>query len=253
MKLNLKLLLAVAVATVVLATTSACSSDPVKPEDETKNKLHDDPVKARLTFETVAYDSTTKTYQRQNFAGTTAKQVVEFAIVGGQWSRLGDTVRVLQHTAQVPVSYLLHIDYYDAQGQPMNYQFVTNGQDVIHQHFFMPENVYISGVRKAELRRTGALYHYDYLDTTPYDREPGLSGVQMIGGVNPIGFRGVLQFTQADAKYDMFVWLLHALNTQRGKYLNDARTELAPYYRFTQAQLAGGSWDIQMPVPVRVQ
>lgn len=241
-----------ALAVLCLGLTASCGSDPVAPVDERLQKLHGDPASARLTFETVAYDSTTQTYTRQAFAGATPKQVVEYKLANGQWSLIGDTVRVLPHTADASVSYVLHIDYFDAHGRAMNEQFVTNGQDIIHQHFFMPEDVQVNGQAQFDLRRTGALYRYTYLDTKPHDREPGASGVAVIGQTNPIGFRGVLQFTQANARYRIFVWLLHSLNTQRGKYLNDDRTQVAPYYRFTNAQLAGGAWDIQMPIPVRV-
>ena len=37
--------------------------------------------------------------------------------------------------------YLMFIYYYNAKGELMNNQFVENGQENIHQHFFTPENI----------------------------------------------------------------------------------------------------------------
>lgn len=232
-----------------LLAMTACGNDPVTPTDETKNKLHGDPVTARLTFESVAYDSTTHTYTRQVFGVSPAKQVVNFAIREGEWKP--DNVQPLSMLAyrdELPVSYLLHIDYFDAHGQSMNYQFIENGQDMIHQHFFMAEAVAIAGLARPDLRRTNKLYRYTYLDTTPFAHEPGSTHTMITGNTNPIGFRGLLQFTQPKATLSLNIWLLHALNTQRGKYLDDTHTITAPYYRFTPSQAAGGVWDIKMPV-----
>lgn len=35
----------------------------------------------------------------------------------------------------------MFIYYYNSKGELMNNQFIENGQDKIHQHFFTPENV----------------------------------------------------------------------------------------------------------------
>ena len=35
----------------------------------------------------------------------------------------------------------MFIYYYNSKGELMNNQFIGNGQDKIHQHFFTPENV----------------------------------------------------------------------------------------------------------------
>lgn len=236
-----------------LMALAACGNDPMPPSDETKNKLHGDPVTASLTFESVAYDTASHTYIRRAFGTAPAKQVVHFAIRGGEW-RPDNTapLRLLAYRDTLPVSYLLHVDYFDAQGQTMTYQFIHNGQDVIHQHFFMAEAVTLAGTARPDLHRSDKLYRYTYLDTTPFANEPGTPSTAITGPRNPIGFRGVLQFTQPAATLTMNVWLLHALNTQRGKYLDDARTLTAPYHRFTPAQAAGGVWDIKMPVDLAV-
>ena len=54
----------------------------------------------------------------------------------------------------------------------MNGQFVENGQENIHQHFFTPENVRptFDGKPEADDNDPEALVDYLYVDTTPWDR-----------------------------------------------------------------------------------
>ena len=68
--------------------------------------------------------------------------------------------------------YLLLIKYYNAQGKLINEQFVNNGQDAIHQHFFTVENVkeLMSGKDVNQKPNTPDYIDYKYTDTTPWDK-----------------------------------------------------------------------------------
>lgn len=54
-----------------------------------------------------------------------------------------------------PPVYLMFIYYYNAKGELMNNQFIQNGQENIHQHFFIPKNIKSTFDGQSETRIIG--------------------------------------------------------------------------------------------------
>ena len=91
----------------------------------------------------------------------------------------------------------MFIYYYNSKGELMNNQFIENGQDKIHQHFFTPENVKnppLTGSRKLMTMIRKKLVDYLYVDTTPWDKTRHDKEAEITGGSNPVGLKGVIRF-----------------------------------------------------------
>lgn len=140
---------------------NSCSKDPVIPEDETQNRLHEDPTK--VTVRLVECHLHADWYKIQKVGGlhqnpeSPAKrmkriQEVTYELKVGQGWPLAEGSQsklYVQKNGEYKTGndftpgpvYLMFLYYYNTKGELMNNQFVENGQDNIHQHFFTPENV----------------------------------------------------------------------------------------------------------------
>ena len=100
--------------------------------------------------------------------------------------------------------YLMFIYYYNSKGELMNGQFVENGQENIHQHFFTPENVRptFDGKPEADDNDPEALVDYLYVDTTPWDKTKHDNEAEITGGTNPVGLKGVIRDRFLQAEHD---------------------------------------------------
>ena len=120
----------------------------------------------------------------------------------------------------VPV-YTLAIKYYNNKGELMNYQFLTNGQDAIHQHFFqLPKNnpVIVNGKEDSTLKAEN-LIDYLYADTDFKD------------------------------DYTLRVELFHGYIGKK-----DPRTQaFSPFYHPSPLMIQTGTWDVQVNIPIEVK
>lgn len=230
----------------LIGAVTACNSDPVSPIDERQNKDHGDPAKVVLTLRqgTLSADKVFVPGDAQQ------TQVITYALQEGKGWRPAEGSasgwKVL--TDRKGAAYELRIRYYDYAGEDITSQFVTNGQDLIHQHFFIPQTVLsATGDTLRNEARSARPYSYVYLDTTPWDGTFGEAGVKLIGDTNPIGLKGVFRF-HAPRTIDMTIRLMHA---HKSKFTKSGET--SPYYAPTAGQLLNESWDIQMTLPVIVE
>ena len=230
----------------LIGVITACSSDPVTPIDERKNKDHGDPAKVVLTL----------TQGKLSIANTfvpdadKSAQVITYALQEGKgWQPAeGSAEGWKVSTDKEGAAYQLTIRYYDYSGADITSQFVSNGQDRIHQHFFIPQNVRTTnGTPLPNEERSDRPYSYLYLDTTPWDGAMGDADVKLIGPDNPIGMKGVFQF-HAPRNIMMNIRLMHA---HESKFTKSGKP--SPYYAPTPGQLLNESWDLQMTIPVNVQ
>ncbi len=101
--------------------------------------------------------------------------------------------------------YLMFIYYYNSKGELMNGQFVENGQENIHQHFFTPENVRptFDGKPEADDNDPEALVDYLYVDTTPWDKTKHDNEAEITGSTNPVGLKGVIRFLKDRKEFDL--------------------------------------------------
>lgn len=231
---------------VVLLGLMAVSCDPVKPVDETQNKLHEDPKRAELILTKGRLNA-----DRTFAPDANAEQKVVFEIIPGKGWTIVDSssegFRVQVMPKEGADVYFLRIKYYSPSGALMNHQFIENGQDNIHQHFFSAYNVTDgSGVvlSKAEAK-TPNLFVYEYLDTTPWDRELGSAGVTLNGQDNYLGFKGAFRFFQPDRKYSLRLRLMHSIV---GK--NDKGT--STYYDPPVYHKSTAHWDVDTNIPIVV-
>ncbi len=256
-----------------LATFGSCSKDDlskgVKPQasvDERKSKAHGDPVKAELTLysghlhgiqgfhqnadiEGLKYmkrvqtmvlkympkgkdahgrDVYSWTVSQEN--GSTDKFRVEYGTYSGKDTDHPDQPLISKYN----LVYGLLIRYFDANDKDITHEFVTNGQENIHQHFFIPDkeikpwftnvtwnspeviakeapyNTLIAQrYNQGEMHLGNKLeveewkpFYYFYSDTDPWDKSYKASitdgdvntNVKFIGFNNPTGFKGWFGF-----------------------------------------------------------
>jgi len=144
-------------------------------------------------------------------------------------------------------AYELRIRYFDLAGEDITRQFIDNGQDKIHQHFFIPDAVFTpDSVARPDEQRSDRVYHYTYADTTPWYDELSTPGTKLTGDVNPIGFKGIFQFKEARDLH-IYIRLMHA----RISKFNKRDHRLSPFYAPTPGQLQEDAWDIAMRFPVK--
>lgn len=250
---------------------TACDNKVDTPVNENDHKLHEDPTKVTVqlvqghmhaNWRTV--DTNGGFHQDSESGAKYLKRIQEITYEvkpGTGWTLAKGSadkfyvVKAHDYSTEVdfenpaPV-YLLFIKYYNAKGELINEQFVKNGQDAIHQHFFTVENQkeMMSGKTIAGTQNTTDYIDYKYADTTPWDKTQHFDGAQLTGKTNPIGFKGVMKFLKDDVTMDLRIRLYHGY---KGK--KDPKTgEFSPYYRFSPAQLQLGTWDINFTIPVVV-
>ncbi len=272
MKKLLSTLKQVAYATLtvgLLLSAGACSKDDLEKKvtpkgstDERKSKAHGDPVKAVLTLYRGHLHGIKGFHQDPDIAGVkhlkaTQTIVCKYEKTGEQdahkrdiyaW-RLSrengatDKLRVLfgnykgqdydyPEVCTYTAVYGMTIRYFDANDQDITHQFVTKGQENIHQHFFIPKNIqpfynqitwdspevkdlvepYDAIIAKRYNKKLAPqgdnpvpleswkLFYYFYSDTNPWDRSYQAnvskqnSDVQFVGFDNPTGFKGWFGF-----------------------------------------------------------
>ena len=226
---------------------TACSLDPEAPVDERRSKDHGDPTRVVLTLRHGAWDGTNFTPETGETADT-REQPITYALqpeLG--WAPLSGTPAgfVVRRAEGTQHAYELRIRYFDISGEDITRQFVDNGQDKIHQHFFIPDAVYTpDSTARPDEARSNRVYTYTYADTTPWYDELSTPGTRLTGDVNPIGFKGVLQFKEAR---DLHIRLMHA----RVSKFNKRDHSLSPFYAPTPGQLQEDAWDIAMRFPVQ--
>ncbi len=249
---------------------SSCSKDPVHPTDETKNKLHEDP--AKITIQLVECHLHADWYEIQKVGGphqnpeSPAKylkriQTMSYELKAGTgWglSKGSQDKFYVQKNGEytngknftpAPV-YLMFINYYNSKGELMNNQFVENGQEIIHQHFFTPINVKptFDGIAEADDDMPERMIDYLYVDTTPWNKTKHGDGAEITGADNPLGFKGVIRFLKERKQFDLKIRLYHGykakINPQTGKH--------DPFYKPSGTLIQNGTWDININIPVVV-
>lgn len=233
----------------LLPLTALFACEPEKPADETLNKLHGDPAEATITLQEGKYTSDSV------FVASGTLQKVTYRLQTGMgWAPIAgsDTAFTVQSGSNPEVlAYELRISYKNAQNEDITSQFILDGQDNIHQHFFIPKQITNTADKSASsISATDALL-YRYMDTTPWNGTYGTSGVSLTGKTSPLGFKGMAYFPTAGIHYNLNIELLHALES---KYKYDRNTEkLSPYYKPSSYHRAVSHWDVKMTIPVYVK
>lgn len=164
--------------------------------------------------------------------------------------------------------YSLVIKYYNAKGEDITYQFVTKGQENIHQHFFIPVDNSIKtwdATDKEELMtnlpkdENGVtdLFKYWYMDTDPHDKLASDDEAKFIK--DPRGFKGILQFNPFKPvaegvvpetySCDIQVKLMHSLTNKKDPKKTFSKTETpSPYNKPSTAQLQVDVWDLDTKI-----
>ena len=157
MKRNvLKSALTLLCAALFAVSFSACSNDPDTPVNENDKKLHEDPAKVTIELvECHMHGSWNKIetnggpHQNPESKAKYLKRIQEitYEVKPGKGWTLAEGSRDKFYVIKAedygkpgdpnpaPI-YLMFIKYYNNKGELMNNQFVENGQDAIHQHFF---------------------------------------------------------------------------------------------------------------------
>lgn len=209
----------------LLATLFVFSCSPAAPKqavDETKHKKHDDPsaVVFRLTKANLANPE--KWNDSPTLKDVTlTDEVQEMHLSLTRKGFLADGEKGLKEwkvksTVTEPNTvYLLEIFYKDAQDKLMNGQFIENGQDLIHQHFFRRYAEYVSpedGIKRVyPVPNADELgFDYRYADVSPWNKPYTDPASMFTGNTNPMGFKGLIRFTEEDIRFHITILLMHA-------------------------------------------
>ncbi len=226
----------------------SCSpKEPKKPTDETKNKLHEDPFKAEVSLQAGTLKANVSFNQAtlldfQPIADS--KQTITWETSKEKGWHIKDgslqAFQVVNQSKAKDLLYLLRIVYYNAKGEVMNEQFVKNGQDKIHQHFF---SIYKN--HKLIHKKTLIPYDYTYQDTKVWNDDKS----EALGAKNPIGLKGFIRFKPKAKSLSLAIELVHAFSS---KYEKDGSVN--PFY-FSGKRLRGseGTFDISIRVPFLIE
>ena len=230
----------------------SCNSTVREPVDERKSKDHGDPISVLLTLTPGTLVNQVFTPQLNPTMPQRSRQTIEYSLQKeiGWAPKAGSNAgfEVYQASEDPTQVYRLDIRYYDLEHKDITYQFVENGQDKIHQHFFTAENVKTTdGTLEHKEVRSNAVFDYVYGDTDPWSQEMGNNGVRWIGKDNPIGFKGYFRFKQA-RNFEINTRLMHA---RISKYSRRDHT-VSPFYAPTPGQRSEDAWDVTMRFPVSV-
>ncbi len=254
----------------LVLSLNSCSKDPVIPEDETKNKLHEDPAKmtvrlveCHLHADWNEIQKAGGPHQNPESPARYMKRVQEITYelkTGSGWTlaegsqgkfyvQKNGEYKNGNNFTPAPV-YLMFIYYYNSKGELMNGQFVENGQENIHQHFFTPENVRptFDGKPEADDNDPEALVDYLYVDTTPWDKTKHDNEAEITGGTNPVGLKGVIRFLKDRKEFDLKLRLYHGYNSKKNPQTNG----FDPFYKPSGVLIQRGTWDINLSIPVVV-
>lgn len=271
MKLHLFKSLFMVACTIVLVTGFfSCDNDPVIPDDETKNKQHEDPAKMRVQLvechlhaDWNEIQQVGGPHQNPESPAKYLKRVQEMCYElksGKGWvlsegsqkkfyvQKNGEYTNGQKFTP-APV-YLMFINYYNSKGELMNNQFVENGQDLIHQHFFTPVNVRPTSDGKVEADDVMPEKTIDYLyaDTTPWNKSKHGDGAEITGDDNPLGFKGVIRFLKDRKEFDLKIRLYHGYKSKKNPHTG----AYDPFYKPSGALIQSGTWDVNINIPVVV-
>lgn len=249
---------------------TACSNEPDKPNNEPENKLHEDPTKVTIQLvECHMHGAWNKIetnggpHQNPESKAKYLKRIQEityevktgkgWGLAEGSQSKFyvikANEYPLKDDPNPAPI-YLMFIKYYNVKGELMNQQFVQNGQDAIHQHFFTVENVknLMTDAAIGDGVKTTDYIEYKYVDTTPWDKTHHSGAATLTGKSNPIGLKGAVRFLKDRVTMNLRIRLLH---DNRGK--KDPKTgSFSPFDSPSSRQVQIGSWDINITVPVVV-
>lgn len=231
----------------------SCSNEPEVAQDETKNKLHDDPTKIVLTLASGHFHGV-KFHQDAEIEGLkymNSLQTITYELQEGKGMAIApgspDKFVVISGNDKIQSAYGLWIKYYNKKGEDITGQFIENGQDKIHQHFFIPNDVKALagvGIEEADDNDPSKIFNYTYMDTTPWNGTLKDASTKLTGDTNPIGMKGWFNFLKSRKTLNLNIRLMHA---RESKY-KDGKT--SPFYAPTNAQKLTDHWDVDIKVPV---
>lgn len=236
---------------VLLLSFSSCDTTVREAVDERKSKDHGDPISVRLTLTPGRLVNQVFTPLIDPKVEQTNSQTIEYMTqknIG--WAPIPSRKSgfdVFLSSEDTTLVYRLDIKYFDLLHKDITYQFVENGQDKIHQHFFTVESLYTQQGKVRTTEKTNLILSYTYGDTDPWSQEMGTNGVRWIGKDNPIGFKGYFRFLKAQ-KFDLNIRLMHA---RVSKY-NRHNHALSPFYAPAPGQIQENAWDLSMRFPITV-
>lgn len=199
---------------------------PEAPNDETKEKNHQDTHKLEVIL-------TPGTLVGDKFTADTGGRVLKFtAGVDNQW------VQSAKVDPLPNVDYFMEVKHYNSSGMLINGELATNGEDQIHQHFFVPEGI-------GSLQKTEVL-DYRYMDTDPWNA-PMTSDSKVIGQDNPIGLKGVIVFKTPGLSFGIRLRLMHGRATKWNR-----QGEASPFYE-PGIWTANAQYDVDFKFNVNVQ
>lgn len=282
MKKMLSTLKRIACATLtvgMILSLGACSKDdlekkidPKGSKDERKSKAHGDPVKVVLTLyrghlhgikgfhqdpdiQGVKHIKATQTivckYEKTGVKDPHDRDIYAWRISKDESST--DKFRVLYgnykgqdydypEVCTYAAVYGMTIRYFDSNNEDITHQFVTNGQENIHQHFFIPQDIkpfyhqttwdspdvknLVAPYDKIIAKRYNRIlapqgdnpvllekwkpFYYFYSDTNPWNKSYQANAskqnndVEFVGFSNPVGFKGWLGFN--NPIFDPHAW-----------------------------------------------
>lgn len=200
--------------TLLVALFALIACDPETPTDETKNKNHDDPYTMYIHLTAEGETPIKHTLSQKNDWASG-----ELAVKSG-------------------TKYQLRIQYLDKEGEDITGQFATNGEDKIHQHFFL------SNVRSLKIQD---YILYQYADTTPWNKDVS-EGAKLTAETNPIGLKGEITFLKPDSQFTLWITLLH--DTGGDKRLTDGTFSKWHTLPKEKAYMA---FDINVHIPIKVE
>lgn len=258
---------------------------PTPPKDQTVNKLHEDPYKAEFILQECHTHGPTTWHGNATAEGAkyfnTSQKITYVLDKEKGWGPAQDSptsfkVRhangyhtPLETQPHPGVFYSLIIKYYNVEGKEITDQFLTNGQEKIHQHFFIPkENSIkswtkdgtgsaITNFPKGE-NRVVDVVDYFYMDTDPWNKSFGEKQAKLIDANDPRGFKGIMRFNdlsdapEVESKYyefDLEVALMHSLTskTDPEKTLSKTSTP-SPFNAPSKAQRSVDMWDLNTTI-----
>lgn len=234
-----------------LMFTACDKAEPVMPENEVENKLHEDPFEAEF----VLVEGRLPQEQWDQKPTITAPKYLDQQRQRMVWKlhpANGDDLGGWRITKDSPVKefkvkttqdepsrvYAFYVTYKTYQGKEMNEQFFDNAQNVIHQHFFL---YYAFGRRITKFEKIP--WDYRYADSNPLSDDRG----QYIADKDPLGFKGLFRFLKPE-KTQMKVLLVHH---RLSKYNRDGK--YSPFYRPSAIQMSEEPKDIDISLPITIE
>ncbi len=252
----------------LMLAVSSCRQEPVVPNNENEEKLHEEPVK--ITLRLVECHLHGDWYKISTEGGPHAnpqtpakyikrRQEMSYELSPSGWQLTKGSQKKFyvqqcgnykhgKHFTPAPI-YLMFIDYYNNKGELMNGQIVSNGQEHIHQHFFDVKNVKPTFDGKAEQddQLNTNQIDYIYADTTPWDKTFHSKEAKLTGKENPLGFKGVVRFLRDRKEFDLRIRLYHGFEGKRNK-----DGSFSPWNKPSSRLIQRGTWDVDIPFPIVV-